>query len=96
MLRRNICNEAGARSDGLMFVSVLFISAFTYIAITTNPVYTGIGVGDRAPELVGDVWDGSSWTEFDLHKNLDENANLELKTPFFNLQLWLKCYKQEI
>ena len=78
MLRRNICNEAGARSDGLMFVSVLFISAFTYIAITTNPVYTGIGVGDRAPELVGDVWDGSSWTEFDLHKSLDENANLEI------------------
>jgi hypothetical protein len=71
MLRRNICNEAGARSDGLMFVSVLFISAFTYIALTTNPVYTGIGVGDRAPDLTGQVWDGNSWTDFDLQDNID-------------------------
>ena len=71
MLRRNICNEAGARSDGLMFVSVLFITAFTYIALTTNPVYTGIGVGDRAPDLSGQVWDGNSWTDFDLQDNID-------------------------
>ena len=60
MLRRNISDEAGARSDGLMFVSVLFITAFTYIALTTNPVYAGIGVGDRAPDLAGEVWDGTS------------------------------------
>ena len=71
MLRRNISNEAGARSDGLMFVSVLFITAFTYIALTTNPVYTGIGVGDRAPDLAGEVWDGTSWVDFDLQENID-------------------------
>lgn len=71
MLRRNICNEAGARSDGLMIVSVIFITAFTYIALTTNPVYTGIGVGDRAPGLSGEVWDGTSWTDFDLQENID-------------------------
>ena len=39
-------NEAGARSDGLIIVTVIFVVAFTYIALTTNPVYTGIGVGD--------------------------------------------------
>ena len=71
MLRRNISNEAGARSDGLMFVSVLFITAFTYIALTTNPVYTGIGVGDRAPDLAGVVWDGTAWVDFDLQENID-------------------------
>ena len=73
MQRRNFCDEAGARSDGLMIVSILFIAAFTYIALTTNPVYTGIGVGDRAPNLVGEVWDGSSWTDFDLKQ--DGNIN---------------------
>ena len=73
MQRRNFCDEAGARSDGLMIVSILFITAFTYIALTTNPVYTGIGVGDRAPNLVGEVWDGSSWNEFNLHENVNES-----------------------
>jgi len=73
MQRRNFCDEAGARSDGLMIVSILFITAFTYIALTTNPVYTGIGVGDRAPNLVGEVWDGSTWTDFELKENIDES-----------------------
>ena len=50
MIRRDMDNEAGARSDGLMIVSVIFIAAFTYIALTTNPVYTGVGVGDKVPE----------------------------------------------
>ena len=66
--------EAGARSDGLMIVSVLFIAAFTYIAFTTNPVYTGIGVGDRAPELTGQVWngDGDNWQTFDLYSQIND------------------------
>ena len=51
MIRRKISDEAGARSDGLMVVSLMFIAAFTYIALTTNPVYAGIGVGDRVPSL---------------------------------------------
>ena len=71
MLRRDISNEAGARSDGLMIVSVIFIATFTYIAFTTSPVYTGVGIGDRAPELKGEVWDGNTWSPFDLHENLD-------------------------
>ena len=73
MLRRDISNEAGARSDGLMIVSVIFIAAFTYIAFTTSPVYTGVGIGDRAPELKGEVWDGNTWVPFDLHENLDSS-----------------------
>tara|TARA_B100000767_G_scaffold260146_1_gene270521 strand:+ start:1852 stop:2502 length:651 start_codon:yes stop_codon:yes gene_type:complete len=71
MQRRDISNEAGARSDGLLMVSVIFITAFTYIALTTSPVYTGIGVDDRAPELNGQVWDGTSWTDFSLYDNVD-------------------------
>jgi len=71
MIRREINEEAGARSDGLMFVSVIFIATFTYIAFTTNPVYTGIGVGDRAPEITGQVWNGNTWETFDLHSFTD-------------------------
>ncbi len=71
MIRRNISDEAGARSDGLMIVSLMFIAAFTYIAFTTNPVYTGIGVGDRVPELEGQIYDGSAWTDFNLEDRLD-------------------------
>ena len=71
MIRRNISDEAGARSDGLMVVSLMFIAAFTYIALTTNPVYTGIGVGDRVPSLEGQVYDGTTWTDFDLEDHID-------------------------
>ena len=66
-------NEAGARSDGLIIVTVIFVVAFTYIALTTNPVYTGIGVGDRAPDLQGMVYDGSEWASFNLEDNVDDN-----------------------
>ena len=71
MQRRNSSNEAGARADGMLMVSIIFVTAFTYIALTTSPVYTGIGVGDRAPELEGQVWDGTNWVSFDLHENFD-------------------------
>ena len=71
MFRRIISNEAGARSDGLMLVSVVLIAAFTYIAFTTNPIYTGIGVGDRVPELEGQIYDGSTWTDFNLEDHID-------------------------
>ena len=73
MIRRNTSDEAGTRSDGLMIVSVIFIAAFTYIAFTTNPVYTGIDVGDRVPELTGEMTtDGVTWTDFDLSNYYDE------------------------
>ena len=73
MIRRNTSEEAGARSDGLMIVSVLFIAAFTFIAFTTNPVYTGIDVGDRVPELKGKMTtDGVTWVDFDLADYYDE------------------------
>ena len=65
--------EAGARSDGLMIVSVIFITAFTYIALTTDPVYTGIGVGDRAPELSGQIYNGSTWVDFDLKEQFNDS-----------------------
>ena len=71
MIRRDISDEAGARSDALMIVSVIFITAFTYIALTTSPVYTGVGVGDRVPELEGQIYDGSSWVDYNLEDHID-------------------------
>ena len=57
----------------MMIVAVMFIAAFTFIAWTTNPVYTGIGVGDRVEELKGEMTaDGVTWTDFDLSDNYDE------------------------
>jgi hypothetical protein len=73
MQRRNISNEAGGRADGMMIVSIIFFATLAYIALTTSPVYTGVGVGDRAPELQGEVWDGTTWTSFNLHDTFDEN-----------------------
>ncbi len=64
-------DEAGARSDGLMMVSVIFIAAFTYIALTTDPVYTGIGVGDKAPELSGQIYNGETWEKFSLSEQFN-------------------------
>ena len=73
MIRRNTSNEGSARTDGMMIVAVMFIAAFTFIAWTTNPVYTGIGVGDRVEELKGQMTtDGVTWTDFDLSDNYDE------------------------
>ena len=71
MIRRDTSDEAGTRSDGLMIVSVIFITAFTYIALTTSPVYTGVGVGDRVPELEGQIYDGSSWVDYNLEDHID-------------------------
>ena len=65
--------EAGARSDGMMIISVIFITAFTYIALTTDPVYTGIGVGDRAPELSGQIYNGTTWVDFDLKEQFNDS-----------------------
>jgi hypothetical protein len=70
--------EAGARADSMLYVSALFIAAFSYIALTTNPVYTGIAVEDRAPEIEGKVNNGgNSWTDFSLTENYDESWNIE-------------------
>ncbi len=71
MIRRNISDEAGARSDGLLMISVIFITAFTYIALTTSPIYTGAGVGDRVPELEGQIYDGGAWTDYNLQDHLN-------------------------
>ena len=72
MIRRDIGDEAGARSDGVMIVSIIFITAFTYIALTTDPVYTGIGVGDRAPDLNGQIYDGTVWVDFELGEQFND------------------------
>ena len=70
--------EAGARADAMLYVSALFIAAFSYIALTTNPVYTGIAVEDRAPEIEGKVNNGgNSWTDFSLTNHYDESWNIE-------------------
>ena len=66
MFKRILSEEGAARADALLLVSVLFFAAFGFIAWTTDPVYTGIGVGDKAPNLEGQVYDGNGWVPFEL------------------------------
>ncbi len=56
-----------------MIVAIILVSGLLTLAIfsfTTSS--TGIGVGDRAPNLEGKVYDGNGWEPFDLHERFDE------------------------
>ena len=41
------------------------------IALTANPIAIGTDVGERAPDLEGKVYNGTSWTEFDFESYFD-------------------------
>ncbi|MDP6869363.1 MAG: hypothetical protein QGI21_01135 [Candidatus Poseidoniaceae archaeon] len=71
MYRRKISEEASARADATMFVTVIFVAAYSIIAMTTNPFYTGTSVGDMAPDLEGSVWDGESWSVYKLEDRIN-------------------------
>ncbi len=71
MYRRKISDEGSARADATMFVAVIFVATYTLIALTTNPVYSGVSVGDLAPELEGDVWNGNTWTDYKLEDRIN-------------------------
>ncbi|MDP6865164.1 MAG: TlpA disulfide reductase family protein [Candidatus Poseidoniaceae archaeon] len=66
------CNEAGARTDATMVVMSIFIAAFMLIAWTTDPVYQGVSVDDRAPPIEGKIFKNNVWMEWSLEDQLDE------------------------
>jgi len=58
--------HAGAVGSAGLSVASLFFIAIMIIAFTANPVAIGTDVGDRAPNVEGKAYNGTTWTEFDF------------------------------
>ena len=41
------------------------------IAFTANPIAIGTDVGERAPEIEGKAYNGTTWTDFDFEGYFD-------------------------
>ena len=65
--------EADVRTDTLIRVMALFFVAIIVLALTTNPIPSGTGVGERAPPLEGKAYNGSAWVDFDMESYLTAN-----------------------
>ena len=65
MKRRLRYSESGdARADATMLIMLLFFGSLAYVAMTTNPVYVGVSEGQRAPDLSGSAYDGTTWVDY--------------------------------
>ncbi len=72
MKRRLRHSESGdARADATMLIMVLFFGSLAYVAMTTNPVYVGVSEGQRAPDLSGSAYDGTTWVDYSLNSSFD-------------------------
>ena len=65
--------EADVRTDTLIRVMALFFVAIIVLAVTTNPIPSGTGVGERAPQLEGKAYNGSAWVDFNMESYLTAN-----------------------
>ena len=64
-------NNAGAVGSAALSVASLFFIAIMIIAFTANPVAIGTDVGERAPDVEGKAYNGTSWVEFDFESYFD-------------------------
>ena len=58
--------HAGAVGSAAISVASIFFIAIIIIALTANPVSIGTNVGQRAPDVRGKAFNGSSWQSFDF------------------------------
>ena len=63
-------NNAGAVGSAALSVASLFFIAIMIIAFTANPIAIGTDVGERAPDVEGKAYNGTSWEEFDFESYL--------------------------
>lgn len=63
--------HAGAVGSAALSVTSLFFVAIMIIAFTANPIAVGTDVGERAPDIEGKMYNGTSWTEFDFESYFD-------------------------
>ena len=68
-LRRD--DNAGVVGNAALSVASLFFIAIMIIAFTANPVAIGTDVGERAPDVEGKSYNGTSWVEFDFESYFD-------------------------
>ena len=68
-LRRD--DNAGVVGNAALSVASLFFIAIMIIAFTANPVAIGTDVGERAPDVEGKAYNGTSWVEFDFESYFD-------------------------
>ena len=64
-------NNAGAVGSAALSVASLFFIAIMIIAFTANPIAIGTDVGERAPDVEGKAYNGTSWVEFDFESYFD-------------------------
>jgi len=67
--------NASARTDTLIKITSLFVLVLIIIAFTTNPIATGVGVGEKVPYLEGKIYNGNGWVDYNLHDQFDSNWN---------------------
>jgi len=63
--------NAGAVGSAALSVTSLFFVAIMIIAFTANPVAIGTNVGQRAPDIEGKAFNGTSWETFDFESYFD-------------------------
>ena len=66
-------DNAGAVGSAALSVASLFFIAIMIIAFTANPIAIGTDVGERAPDVEGKAYNGTSWVEFDFESYLRGN-----------------------
>ena len=64
-------DNAGAVGSAALSVASLFFIAIMIIAFTANPIAIGTDVGERAPDVEGKAYNGTSWVEFDFESYFD-------------------------
>ena len=66
-------DNAGAVGSAALSVASLFFIAIMIIAFTANPIAIGTDVGERAPDVEGKAYNGTSWVEFDFESYFDNS-----------------------
>ena len=66
-------DNAGAVGSAALSVAALFFIAIMIIGFTANPVAIGTDVGERAPDVEGKAYNGTSWVEFDFESYFDNS-----------------------
>ena len=77
-------DNAGAVGSAALSVACLFFVAIMIIAFTANPIAIGTDV-ERAPDIEGKAYNGSTWSEFNFEGYLIAHGNREM----FRVNGWL-------
>ena len=66
-------DNAGTVGSAALSVASLFFIAIMIIAFTANPIAIGTDVGERAPDVEGKAYNGTTWSDFDFESYFDNS-----------------------